>query len=256
LKAAAGGSQKRRYHEADNPQETTQHQAHPQLAPHHPAPIPQRNVTGRQRGNNKRGRLATAVAAATEVPDEPGLERTAAVMANIRFEGAFGSGGSGAGAAAPAVTAEPASTINDIEPVKKGTTKKPTGSKPQRVDVVPALRLKELKDFYLRDVRPFLNTNGEYVGNLSLKTESNRVFGQMRKVLPVSLHATVQELEDYCEERRQFAQQKRLHGWLHNWLMLHIPFTIALYVFMAAHIIIALRVVPWSVAELKALFGQ
>ena len=198
------------------------------------------------------------VAIPTEIPDEPGPERTAAVLATIRGEGAFGSGGTGAAAApaAPAAAAEPSGPIVDVESVRKGTTKKPTGSKPERVDVVPALRLKELKDFYLKDVRPFLNTNGEYVGNLASKTESNRVFGQMRKVLPVSLHDTVQQLEDFCEERRQFAHQKRLHGWLHSWLMLHIPFTIALYVFMVAHIIIALRVVPWSLAELKGLFGQ
>ena len=53
-------------------------------------------------------------------------------------------------------------------------------------------------------------------------------------------------LQERCDEHRQFASLERIHHWLHYWLALHIPFSIALFVFFIAHVLVALRVVPWS----------
>jgi hypothetical protein len=66
----------------------------------------------------------------------------------------------------------------------------------------------------------------------------------MRSDLPGELHDTLNQLEDSVDERRQFSLQKNIHHWLHWWLYLHIPLSMALYVLMIAHIIMALIVDP------------
>ena len=55
------------------------------------------------------------------------------------------------------------------------------------------------------------------------------------------LHESVAELESICEERRQLADQKRLHHWLHGWLLIHVPLSLALLLLGAVHAVIALR---------------
>ena len=62
----------------------------------------------------------------------------------------------------------------------------------------------------------------------------------------MELHDTLSELERYCEEKRQYGVQVGIRRWLHYWLMLHIPFTIALAVLFVVHVVMTLRVVPLS----------
>ena len=38
----------------------------------------------------------------------------------------------------------------------------------------------------------------------------------------------IDELQAICEERRQLAVQRRLHHWLHGWLLIHVPLSYAL----------------------------
>jgi hypothetical protein len=136
-------------------------------------------------------------------------------------------GGAKPKAAKPAAKKPPA-------PVKKKATVKR-----------PVLRTEELRSFYLTTVRPFLAGSGKK-GRLADITEASRAFAQMRGTLPVELHETLESLQAFCEEHRQFTEQIRIRAWLHYWLAIHIPFSIALFVLMAAHIVLALRVVPWD----------
>ena len=46
--------------------------------------------------------------------------------------------------------------------------------------------------------------------------------------MPQSAEATLQDLEDICDEARQLVRQERLHHWLHGWLLVHIPLSLAL----------------------------
>jgi len=62
-----------------------------------------------------------------------------------------------------------------------------------------------------------------------------------RTLLPVALHDIVKNLEDICEEERQLRRQIRYHHWLHGWLMLHVPLSLALLLLGCAHAIMALR---------------
>ena len=141
-------------------------------------------------------------------------------------------GKGGAGAAKPK-TAKPAAKKPPAPVKKKAAVKR------------PVLRTEELRSFYLTTVRPFLAGSGKK-GRLADITEASRAFTQMRGTLPVELHDTLESLQAFCEEHRQFTEQIRIRAWLHYWLAIHIPFSIALFVLMAAHIVLALRVVPWD----------
>ncbi len=59
--------------------------------------------------------------------------------------------------------------------------------------------------------------------------------------LPAALHASVEELQALCDERRQLAKQKQLHHWLHGWLLVHVPLSFALLVLAIVHAVMSLR---------------
>ena len=48
------------------------------------------------------------------------------------------------------------------------------------------------------------------------------------------------KLATLCEERRVLAEQERIHFWLHSWLILHVPLSVALLVLGVAHVVTAL----------------
>lgn len=51
----------------------------------------------------------------------------------------------------------------------------------------------------------------------------------------------VARLKNWCDEREQLDQQKRLHHWLHYWLAIHLPLSLALLVLLIWHAIAATR---------------
>ena len=53
--------------------------------------------------------------------------------------------------------------------------------------------------------------------------------------------AGLNELQALCDLRRQFDIQARLHWWLHSWVWVHLPLSVALVGLLVAHIYTALR---------------
>jgi hypothetical protein len=98
-----------------------------------------------------------------------------------------------------------------------------------------------LRNFYTRQLRPFLQH--EHLRNrpLGLRDDSARVFDSLRTVLPSSAHEPTRKLEEICEEERQLRRQVRMHHWLHGWLMVHVPLSLALLLLGCLHAIMALR---------------
>jgi hypothetical protein len=144
------------------------------------------------------------------------------------------------------VASESSATEKPMPPVmKKPVAAAPKAPAKVAAPVPPAL-LAEHRDFHIRVVRPFLSTGRSSQYRLDDGNAARRVFAQLRSDLPAELHDSLQELEDLCEERRQFNTQLRLHRWLHWWLILHIPPSIALLVLFVAHVIVSLRVVPFG----------
>ncbi len=98
-----------------------------------------------------------------------------------------------------------------------------------------------LRRFYLSEMRIFLenpNRRGQRLGNTS---RARSAFAGLQTLLPVTAQTTLKDLEEICDESRQFVRQERLHHWLHGWLLVHIPLSLALMVLGAIHAVMALR---------------
>lgn len=98
-----------------------------------------------------------------------------------------------------------------------------------------------LRSFYVLEVQPFLELPKEHGLRLGDATRSASAFAALRTLLPEVAHAAVSDLEDICDEARQLKQQERLHYWLHGWLLVHIPLSLALILLGAVHAVMALR---------------
>ena len=98
-----------------------------------------------------------------------------------------------------------------------------------------------LRRFYLSEMRPFLNRPHEKQAALADPQRAAAAFEQLRTLLPLSVHSIVKDLENICEEERQLRRQVRLHHLLHDWLLVHIPLSLALLVLGAVHAWMALR---------------
>jgi hypothetical protein len=98
-----------------------------------------------------------------------------------------------------------------------------------------------LRRFYLNEVRPFLERPRERRLVLSQADKSQLAFAAVRTLMPAAGHDTLDDLQDICEEARQLQKQERLHRWMHGWLLVHIPLSLALILLGAVHAVMALR---------------
>jgi hypothetical protein len=98
-----------------------------------------------------------------------------------------------------------------------------------------------LRRFYLNEMRPFLERPKQRSQHLADAAKASGAFAGLRTLLPAAAHVTLADLEDICDEALQLARQERLHHWLHGWLLLHIPLSLALILLGAVHAVMALR---------------
>lgn len=98
-----------------------------------------------------------------------------------------------------------------------------------------------LRGFYQSEMRPFLERPKQRGQRLADTAKASSAFIGLRTLLPTAAHATLTDLEDICDEARQLTHQERLHHWLHGWLLLHIPLSLALILLGAVHAVMALR---------------
>jgi hypothetical protein len=98
-----------------------------------------------------------------------------------------------------------------------------------------------LRESYVSIIRPYLGVELPRDGRLATEAAATELFQHLRLTVPPVLHAQIQELEVICDERRQLAQQKRLHHWLHGWLMVHVPLSMALVLLAIVHAVMSIR---------------
>jgi len=98
-----------------------------------------------------------------------------------------------------------------------------------------------LRRFYLSEMRPFLERPKQRGQRLSNQAKTSSAFAGLRTLLSAAAHVTLADLEDICDEARQLTRQERLHHWLHGWLLLHIPLSLALILLGAVHAVMSLR---------------
>ena len=98
-----------------------------------------------------------------------------------------------------------------------------------------------LRRFYLDEMRPFLQPPHRRGHRLGDAVTASNAFASLRTLLPTTSHATLADLEAICDEARQLSLQERLHRWLHGWLLVHIPLSLALILLGAVHAVMGLR---------------
>jgi len=98
-----------------------------------------------------------------------------------------------------------------------------------------------LRSFYLSEMRPFLERAKKTGRRLSDPAHASSAFAGLRTLLPAAAHAALSDLEDICGEARQLSRQEQLHRWLHGWLLVHIPLSLALILLGAVHAVMAMR---------------
>jgi hypothetical protein len=98
-----------------------------------------------------------------------------------------------------------------------------------------------LRNFCEQELKPFLEKPGARGSALGDVAQARSAFAQLRTLVPASLHTAIEDLEGICEEERQLTLQSQLHVWLHGWLLLHIPLSLALILLGAIHAVMALR---------------
>lgn len=98
-----------------------------------------------------------------------------------------------------------------------------------------------LRRFYLEEMRPLLEHPNAHGQRLKDPASASSAFAGLRTLLPAAARAALADLEDICDEARQLTRQEQLHRWLHGWLLVHIPLSLALILLGAVHALMALR---------------
>lgn len=103
------------------------------------------------------------------------------------------------------------------------------------------LPAKELIAFRDSLLAPFLKGDVNEGSPLHSRTEAERSFSQLRDTLPEAAGPVVDRLEEIADLRRQWNRQARLNWWLHSWLIVHLPLSVAMTGFMLVHAVRALK---------------
>ncbi len=98
-----------------------------------------------------------------------------------------------------------------------------------------------LRNFFNKELKPFLEKPAARGNALGDAAQAHSAFAQLRTLVPPALHMAIDDLENICEEERQLTLQGRLHLWLHAWLLLHVPLSLALILLGGVHAVMALR---------------
>lgn len=98
-----------------------------------------------------------------------------------------------------------------------------------------------VREFFRGEVRPFLLQTSSRPGPLADKDQASGMFGQLRVQTPRNLWPKLEDLENLCDEKRGLDRQRRMHHFLHGWLLVHIPLSYALLALGAIHAVFALR---------------
>lgn len=99
----------------------------------------------------------------------------------------------------------------------------------------------QLRSYFDAEIAPFMSGTGRSASALHDPMQTQERFVRFLGLPDLAEHrAGILELEQLCTQRRQIAVQERIHHWLHGWLLLHVPLSLALLVLAAAHIVMSL----------------
>ncbi len=103
----------------------------------------------------------------------------------------------------------------------------------------PSVRI--LITFLDRECLPYLAAPRGERHTLGSERTAVSIFSRMKLNVDEQWKPRIETLEKWCAERRLMDLQTKLQHWLHGWLFIHVPSSIALLVFTAWHACVAVR---------------
>jgi hypothetical protein len=97
-----------------------------------------------------------------------------------------------------------------------------------------------LRIFLDRQVRPFFARDGARRSRFADPGARAVLFDELRRALDPALHPVTRDLELLCAQREGLEMQRRLHLWLHGWLLVHVPLSYAMVLLAAVHAVMSL----------------
>ncbi|MFI5403223.1 MAG: hypothetical protein ACHQ1G_09820 [Planctomycetota bacterium] len=94
--------------------------------------------------------------------------------------------------------------------------------------------------FLDRQVRPYFAKDGARRSRFSDPSARAALFEELRRAVDPALHPVTRDLEALCAQREQLELQRRLHVWLHGWLLVHVPLSYAMALLAAVHAVMSL----------------
>lgn len=88
---------------------------------------------------------------------------------------------------------------------------------------------------------PYLRLGRPSGSPLVSRAEAERQFARLRGTLPPAAHPALARLAELTDLRRQWDNLARLNTWLHNWLLVHLPLSVAMTGLMLLHAVRALK---------------
>ncbi len=109
--------------------------------------------------------------------------------------------------------------------------------------------LARLKLAFGETIRPYLLRGGGGEKEIGNVTAAATYFSSLRGNVTTSRAAElVDSLAEYCNIRRQYDRQRRIHRLLHGWISIHLPLSLLLFAILIAHGVSAIRyagIWPW-----------
>jgi hypothetical protein len=114
---------------------------------------------------------------------------------------------------------------------------KPAAAKPAPKPALPADPASEavLIEFIERQVLPYLQARRGDRMRLNNPRFSDDTFRFVKLRVTEAYRSRVEEIQNWCDERRMLDVQVRLHHWLHGWLFIHVPFSFLLLMLTVWH---------------------
>lgn len=88
---------------------------------------------------------------------------------------------------------------------------------------------------------PYLTDGSRSRSPLATPTDAEQRFGRLREAVPEEARKTLDRLQELADLRRRWDFQSRINFWLHNWLLFHLPLSVAMSSLMILHAIRAMK---------------
>jgi hypothetical protein len=143
-------------------------------------------------------------------------------------------------AAAPAAAPPPPAPAPKPAPAAAKPAAAP--AKPAAKPALPADPASEavLVEFIDRQILPYLKARRGDRMRLNNPRFSDDTFRFVKLRVAEAYRSRVEEIQNWCDERRMLDLQVRLQHWLHGWLFVHVPFSFLLLMLTFWHAYVTL----------------